>query len=136
MEAPYANPIEVNGENDPLKLPKDNGRIIKDDKTEKESNVIKKYGVASEQEMLKQKKALQTGTEITKGSYDWEAGKKQIQITNVTVKYQPNKPNKKAPDKYKLWNFLWEDAGGFKSNKYFGLLWHFLPWVLSAWAPR
>lgn len=70
MEAPYANPIEVNGENYPLKLPKDNGRIIKDDKTEKESNVIKKYGVASEQEMLKQKKALQTGTEITKGSYD------------------------------------------------------------------
>lgn len=72
MEAPDAKPIEVNGKNYTLKLPKDNGRIMKDtdDKTEKESNVMKKHGVASEQEMLKQKKALQTGTEMTKGSYD------------------------------------------------------------------
>lgn len=72
MEAPYAKPIEVNGKNDTLKLPKDNGRIIKDtdDKTEKESNVMKKYGVSSEQEMLKQKKTLMTGAEMTKESYD------------------------------------------------------------------
>lgn len=72
MEAPYAKPIEVKGKNYTLKLPKATGRIIKntDDKTEKESNVMKKYGVALEQEMLKQNKALQTGTEMTKGSYD------------------------------------------------------------------
>lgn len=30
---------------------------------------MKKYGVASMEEMLKQKKALQPGTEMTKGSY-------------------------------------------------------------------
>lgn len=72
MEAPYAKPIEVNGKNDTLKLPKDNGRIIEDtdDKTEKESNMMKKNGLASEKEMLKQKKALETRAEMTKGSYD------------------------------------------------------------------
>lgn len=31
---------------------------------------MKKYGVAPEQEMLKQKKTLQTRTEMTKESYD------------------------------------------------------------------
>lgn len=72
MEAPYAKPIEVNGKKYPLTLPEGNGRIIKDtgDKTEKGAKVVKKYGVASMQEMLKQKKALQPGTDMTKGSYD------------------------------------------------------------------
>lgn len=53
-------------------LPKNNGRIIKGtgDETEKETKMMKKYGVTSVQEMLKQKKALQPGTEMTKGNYN------------------------------------------------------------------
>lgn len=72
MEPPYAKIVEVNGKKYPLTLPKDNGRIIKGtgDKTEKGTKVMKKYGVTSVQEMLKQKKALQPGREMTEGSYD------------------------------------------------------------------
>lgn len=53
-------------------LPKDNGRIIKGTghKTEKGTKRMKKYGATSMQEMLKQKTALQPGTEMTKRNYD------------------------------------------------------------------
>lgn len=56
MEAPYAKAIEDSGKKHPLTLPKDNGRIIKGtgDKTEKRTKIMKKYGVASMQKMLKQ----------------------------------------------------------------------------------
>lgn len=56
MEALCVKPIEVNGKKHSLILPQDNVRIIKGtgDKTEKRTKIMKKYGVASMQEMLKQ----------------------------------------------------------------------------------